>query len=188
MSMLTERRAELADAFATREHPGNENVAHIQPGCAGYEGNEAREWLRDKTWRDVLAEDVDLEHRDYLHYLRPEGWLYFFPAFATLALDLDHPAEMDETLTFKLGSYPEKVAPLLAPPERRAVVHLLEYLADAYDRRGYVINRARLALDEHWAHTTDDGTLGVDPPTSNGVGPAPAPDRSRTDRENGDAL
>ena len=84
-------------------------------------------------------------------FLRPEGWLYFFPAFAILGLDLDHPAEMDETLVFKLGSFPEDVAPLLTPREQRAVIHFLEYLADAYDRRGDVINCARLALDEHWA-------------------------------------
>ena len=102
---ITDLRAELASAFAAREHPGDVAVAYTQPGCGGYEGNEAREWLRGKTWQDLLAEDVGIEHRDYLHFLRPEGWLYFFPAFAILGLDLDHLVEMDETLVFKLGSF-----------------------------------------------------------------------------------
>ena len=182
-------RAELADAFADREHPGDERVAHSRPGCDGYEGHEAREWLQGKSWRDVLSEGAGIEHRDYLHFLSPEGWLYYFPAFATLALDIEHPAEMDETLVIKLGSFPEDVVALLTPPERRAVIHFLEYLADAYDRRGDVINEARLALETHWAQVTDDGTFGDDKPTSNGTGPArPAADPQPPQQENGDAL
>ena len=185
-----ELRAELAEAFAARERPSDDRIAYTQPGCPGYEGNEAREWLSGKSWRDVLTEGVGIEHRDYVHFLRPEGWLYFFPAFATFALDLDHPAEMDETLVLGLRSFAEDVEGLLTPPERRAVIHFLEYLADAYDGRGYVINYPRFALDQTWAPMADDATSGNDEPTSNGVGPAlAAADRPQPpQQENGDDL
>lgn len=182
-------RAELAAAFAERQYPGDDAIAYQREGCSGYEGNEAREWLRGKTWRDLLAEGMGVEHRDYVNFLRPEGWLYYFPALATFALDLEHPAEMDETLTIKLAWAPHEVMHLLTPAERRAVVHLLEYVADAHDERGYDNNLARYALDTHWASALDESS-GGDLPAP--VGQAAGLDAPRSPRpapqENGDAV
>lgn len=159
-------RRELAAAFASRERPGDDAIALSRPECPGYEGDEARAWLRGKSWRQLLAEGVSIEHRDYLSFLTWEGWLYFLPAFATLALDLGHGAELDEAIVFKLWSFPEEISSRLAPRERRAIVHLLEYLAVVYERRGDVRNVARQALDDYWAYFTDDELSGDGAPGS----------------------
>jgi hypothetical protein len=157
-------RREIAAAFAARELP--ERVALSRPDCPRYEGDEAREWLAGRSWRQVADGGVSIEHRDYLAFLTLDGWLYYFPGFASLALDPEHPAELDETLVFRLWSYPEEISAALAPRERRAIVHFLEHLADRFEQRGDLRNTAAQALDEHWAYFTDD-ELGL------GEGPAP---------------
>lgn len=159
-------RAEFATAFARREYPGDDHVAYQREGCVGYEGNEARDWLRGRTWRDLLAEGMGIEHRDYVHFLRPEGYLYYFPALATFALDLDHPAEMDETLLTRLAWKPHEVAALVTPEERWAIVHLLEYLAEAHAARGYAGDVAEHALDSFWRDFQPEEPDGGDPPPS----------------------
>ena len=157
-------RREIAEAFADRERP--ESVALTRPDCPGYEGDEAREWLAGRSWRQVADDGVSIEHRDHLSFLTLDGWLYYFPGFAALALDPEHSAELDEALVFRLWSFPEEISSALAPRERRAVVHFLEHLADRFERRGDLRNTARQALDEAWAYFTDD-ELGV------GEGPSP---------------
>jgi len=148
-------RAEIDAAFAEREHPGDDCVAYIQKGCCeAYEGYQAQEWLRGKTRQDLVAEGMRREHHDFLHFLRPKGWLFYFSTFATFSLDPDHPAEMHEALLFKIAWYPQEFAPFLTLPERRAVVHFLEYLADVYDERGWG-NQAQYALDTYWGRFSD---------------------------------
>ena len=160
-------RREIAAAFAARELP--ERVALSRPDCPGYEGDEARDWLAGRSWREVAEGGVSIEHRDYLSFLTLDGWLYYFPGFASLALDPEHPAELDETLVFRLWSFPEEISAALAPRERRAIVRFLEYLSDRFERRGDLRNTARQALDEFWAYFTDDELEAGGDPSSNAL-------------------
>ena len=168
-------RAELAAAFARRERPSDDRIALSRPDCPGYEGDEAREWLRGKNWQDLLAEGIGVEHRDHVHFLLPEGWLYFFPAFAIIGLDIRHPAEMDETLLVLLGAFPDEMAAQLSRRERRAILHFLEYLSEAYERRGDLVNAAQRTLDSYWNRFVDEEPAGGDAPAT-------------AHQENGDVL
>lgn len=159
---LDSLRRELASAF-TRPYPGDENLARTRSDCPGYEGNLARDWLRGKTWQEVLDEGTG--DRDLLSFLTRAAWLYFFPAFATLALDLDHPQDFADTLILHLWSFPEEISADLSPRERRAIVHWLEVLAAKYDQRQFVPNDAQRALDDYWAYFTDE-ELGLTPETA----------------------
>jgi len=94
--------------------------------------------------------------RDDLGFLTYEGFVYYLPAFLELSLDAEHRFDLDGTLTSFLWSFPEEVASRLEPAEKRAVVHVLEFLAAAFDERGYVRNDARAALDHYWAYFTDE--------------------------------
>ncbi|HEX2254900.1 MAG TPA: DUF6714 family protein [Thermoanaerobaculia bacterium] len=139
---------EIVATFGARPVPAAPFL--LRDDCATYEGNEARDWLGGKSWQDLRAEDVTLAQRDLVHFLSPDGWLYYLPALVRFALDPAHPAEMAETLLVKLAWYPHEVAARMTPAERRAIVRFLEYL-DAEDEGRGLQGMPRLALDSHWA-------------------------------------
>jgi hypothetical protein len=149
---------EIQDAFAGRPYPGDGEIALRRPSFPQYEGEEVWERFRGRDWREILrigqARELDLSGS--MAFLTLKGFVYYLPAFLTLALDVDGPFEVGESLVFKLWSFPEEVAALLAPAEKRAVVHVLEHLARVYDERNPVRNNARVALDHYWAYFTDD--------------------------------
>jgi hypothetical protein len=94
--------------------------------------------------------------RDDLGFLTFEGFVYYLPAFLELSLDAERRFDLDESLVSFLWSFPEDVSSLLAPREKRAVVHVLEFLADEFDKRGFIQNNARAALEHYWAYFTDE--------------------------------
>ncbi len=159
-------RAELAAAFAEREYPGDDRLVHTRSGhIVSDEAFEAHEWLRGKTWQELLEEGMGIEHRDYVSSLSPEGWLYYFPALATFGLDADHPAEMDENLPLRLAWHPHEIKPLVGARERRAIAHLLTYWAEARDRRPPAGDNApRYALETHWSEAAGEAPPPAAPP------------------------
>ena len=158
MMSTSERAREIEEAFAGRPYPGDGEIALRRPACPGYEGEEVWERFQGRDWREILrtgqARELDLSSS--MAFLTLQGFVYYLPAFLTLALDVDGPFEIGESLVFKLWSFPEEVAALLAPAEKRAVVHVLEFLARVYDERNYLRNNARVALDHYWAYFTDE--------------------------------
>ena len=104
----------------------------------------------------MVAAGRERNLRDDLGFLTFEGFVYYLPAFLELSLDSDHRFDLDQTLVSFLWSFPEQVASLLGPGEKRAVVHVLEFLAGEFDERGFVQNNARAALDHYWAYFTDE--------------------------------
>jgi hypothetical protein len=82
--------------------------------------------------------------------------VYYLPAFLELSLDADRRFDLDESVVSYLWSFPEQVATLLDPGEKRAVVQVLEFLAGEFEKRRYVQNNARAALDHYWAYFTDE--------------------------------
>ena len=82
--------------------------------------------------------------------------MYYLPAFLELSLDADRRFDLDQSLVSFLWSFPEDVASRLGPHEKRAVVHVLEFLADEFEKRRFVQNNARAALDHYWAYFTDE--------------------------------
>lgn len=153
-----ELRAEIEAAFGARAHPG---AAALEPPPGRGDGEP---WapLRGLTWRELARTGMTAEQRDFVHALTPAGWLYYFPALAALALDPDHPAEVDDTLLVKLAWRPREIDDGATPAERRALVHFLDYLADLYDERGWE-NLARYALDQHWSSSRDGSPRGDSP-------------------------
>ena len=104
----------------------------------------------------MVAAGRERNLRDDLGFLTYEGFVYYLPVFLELSLDSEHRFDLDGTLASFLWSFPEEVASRLEPAEKRAVVHVLEFLAAAFDERGYVRNDARAALDHYWAYFTDE--------------------------------
>jgi len=104
----------------------------------------------------MVAAGRERNLRDDLGFLTFEGFVYYLPAFLELSLDSDRRFDLDQTLVSFLWSFPEQVASLLGPREKRAVVHVLEFLAGEFDERGFVQNNARAALDHYWAYFTDE--------------------------------
>jgi hypothetical protein len=160
--------SEIAEAFQGRARPADDRLAFSQPGCPGYEGDQVARFFRGRDWRDLTAQplidDPELDRYTFMAFMTPEGFVYFLPAFLRLALDVDGPLEISETLAFKLKpptsdgtttnleQHFAEIVGALSPAQRESVRHTLEFLAEAFDQRGYVINLARQALDDYWAH------------------------------------
>lgn len=151
-----ELRREVHDAFARRPYPGDDAIARRRPGCPGYEAEEVWQRYRGKDWPEMVAAGRQRNLRDDLGFLTFEGFAYYLPAFLELSLDADHRFDLDQSLVSFLWSFPEEVASLLGPREKRAVVHVLEFLADEFEKRGFIQNNARAALDHYWAYFTDE--------------------------------
>lgn len=149
---------EIEEAFAGHPYPGDGEIALRQPSCPGYEGEEVWERFHGRDWREILrsAHEREFDPSSSMAFLTLRGFVYYLPAFLTLALEVEGPFEVGESVVFKLWSFPEEVATLLAPAEKRAVVHVLECLARVYDERNYVRNNARVALDHYWAYFTNE--------------------------------
>jgi hypothetical protein len=151
--------AAIAEAFATHPHPGDDRLIPDREGCRGSEAQEVWQQVQGRSWQEVLAR-LRAEPRssfagDLASFASAEGFAYFLPAFLIASLDTDDAIEVGETLALKLWTYPQEIAPLLAPAEKRVVVQVLEHLADVWEARRFVRNDARAALDHFWAYFTD---------------------------------
>lgn len=153
---------EIETAFAGRPYPGDDAIARSR--TAGEAPGSASTWerFRGKDWREVVSMGREHDLRQDVLALTPEGFAYYLPAFLIRSLDLDDPLGPDDYLVYQLWTYPEDIAPLLKPSEKRAVVRVLEYLDREYGRRSYVRNNAKAALDHYWAYFTDE-ELGISP-------------------------
>lgn len=153
---VEELRQEIHAAFAARPYPGDDKIALRKPDCPVYEGEDTWRLFQEKDWREILRIGRGRDLRTDMSFLTFEGFVYYLPAFLELSLDLRPPFDVDDSLVFKLWSFPEEIATLLRPGERRAVVHVLEFLSAEYDKRGFVRNDAAAALDHFWAYFTDE--------------------------------
>jgi|GEM_PF-2557962 hypothetical protein len=164
-------RKEVHDAFAGRPYPGDERLALQQPGFPGYEGDTVARFFRGRDWRtltlEALLADEELDRNAFMFFMTPEGFTYFLPAFLTLALDVDGPFDLGEPLAFKLTAPAEdapdawrddhsRVVSSLSAPQQRAVMHVLEYLAGAYEQRRYIRNQAQMALESYWGYLENE--------------------------------
>jgi len=147
--------AELAAAFATREYPGDDAIAHTLGGDFRYEGDEAREWLLGKMREEVLADGIDAEHQNHPQFLTYKAWFYYFPAFAILALNLDA-SDLAKTLLHHLKDEAEEISFRVSLQERRAIVRWLKALADTWEQRDDRENPAQEALDCYWARSLNE--------------------------------
>ena len=172
-------RREIDSAFAERAHPGDERIALHRDDCPGYEGNDVARFFRGKDWREVtwesIVSDPNLDPNAFSFFFTPEGFVYYLPALLKLALDLDTSLQPAESLCFALkppGDWAgeevtkqlEHKLELLTPTEKRAVVDVLEYLAEEWDRRSYVGNQAREALDALWIDLAREASSGSNEP------------------------
>lgn len=165
-SAVAELRRALHAAFGAETYPGDEHLALRQPGCTGHDGEGVARFFRGKSWQEITAEsiwaDEELDPNAFLFFFAPRGFAYFLPGLLSLSLDLDAPYEPSEAVAFALtppgpdGSkelhalFEARVGELGAE-QRRVVRRVLEHLADEFDRRQYVTNQARTALDAYWA-------------------------------------
>jgi hypothetical protein len=154
-----ELESRIAEAFATHPRPGDDRLVPDREGCRGQEARELWEQVRGQSWQQVLtrlrAEPRSSLASDLACFSSFEGFAYFLPAFLIASLDTEGAIEVGETLALQLWTYPQEIAPLLAPAEKRVVVQVLEHLADVWEERRFVRNDARAALDHFWAYFTD---------------------------------
>jgi hypothetical protein len=79
------------NAFAARSHPGDDRIALSDPRHADYEGHRVAAFFRGRDWRAVTGRALRSEYEGdptaALRFLRDEGFLYYLPAFLTIALD-----------------------------------------------------------------------------------------------------
>jgi hypothetical protein len=96
LSPTTSSRAQdlrdlIVNAFAGRSHPGDDRVALSDPRHPDYEGHRVAAFFKGKDWRAVtgpaLASGYEGDASAALRFLRDEGFLYYLPAFLTIALD-----------------------------------------------------------------------------------------------------
>jgi len=146
---------DLHAAFASRPYPGDDRIARLGPPGPSDEAEEVWRRYRGRNWRQMAVEGRGRNLRDDIPFLTFEGLAYYLPAFVELSLDRNCPFDVDEALASFLWTFPEEVASLLEPAQKRVVVRALEYLADEFDRRSYVRNDARAALEHYWAYFTD---------------------------------
>jgi len=139
-------RLELAAAFGWRRPPAPERIAEAR--SFSDEADEARAWLSGRAWRDLNSDNVGLEHRDLLSFLSPEAWLYVFPALAAVGLDVEHPAEMADTLALSLALDGRRFVSRMTEGEIGVVGQVLEYWAQALDQRSGEGQEARAALHQ----------------------------------------
>jgi hypothetical protein len=164
-------REEVRAAFAGRPYPGDDNIALRQPGCPGYEGEGVERFFRGKDWREITVESImenrELDLNAFIFFLTADGFVYYLPALLVMSLDIDGlPFDLGEALALNLTPPPpharegwreqfSRMVGLFTPDEKRVVVHALEYLAAEYEKRLYVTNLARKALDSYWGHLTE---------------------------------
>lgn len=172
MPAIEEIREEVRSAFAARPYPGDDHIALSQPGCPGYEGEAVGRFFRGKDWREItvesILEDRELDLNAFIFFLTADGFVYYLPALLAMSLDIDGlPFDLGEALALNLTPPPpharegwreqfSRMVELLTPEEKRVVVRALEYLAAEYERRLYVTNLARKALDSYWANPTEE--------------------------------
>ncbi len=147
---------EIQQAFAGRPYPGDDRIARRRPGGIASEADETWERFRGKDWREMVAVGREYDLRENISFLTFEGFVYYLPAYLTLALGPDATLDLDEFVASHLWAFPEEIAPLLQPAEKRAVVHALEFLAREFESRKYITNDAKTALDQYWAYFTDE--------------------------------
>ena len=143
-------------AFA--ECPRPEHFTNYQHCCECAEHNET---LRAKDVATLSMEDVGYPSWDPVCFLTAEGFLYYFPALARLALE--EPGKLGwygDQFLFHLLSDGRRNRRIMAcsAEQRRSVVELLTYivetravLADQYDR-GHELVRAI----EYWSEEIEE--------------------------------
>lgn len=153
---VEELHQEIGNAFGSRPYPGHGGIAVRQ--------DSVWRFFRGKSWQEITMESVAKETEvDWVSFpfsMKREGFDYYLPAFLTLALDVSGPVDIGDPLLFFLGVFGEQLIRRLDPAEKRAVVHVLEYLSAEYKRRGYAVNLAGRALDDYWADKTAEELRG----------------------------
>lgn len=153
----------IGTAFASRPHPGDENIAHTDRRYPDYEGHRISDFLRGKTWQQITSEtllqDYQGDPRGPLFFTTDDGFRYYLPAFLLMALD-PQGEEITDSLVFALtapGKHKEEDLQRfhermekLTSDERAAVICTLHYLVEWYDREGLPDNPARDALRSYW--------------------------------------
>lgn len=156
---IEDLREEIEAAFSWRSYPGDDAIVNRRCGCIGWEAEEAWEVYRGMSWREAL-QPGDLNHGQYLTWLTNQGFVYYLSAFLILSIERKVEFPPDFETVSRLWTWPEEVSSLLTPSEKRAVVHALEYLADAEEERSWPHRRnwpndPRTALLHYWAYFTD---------------------------------
>ena len=147
-------------AFSSRSYPGDDRIALADDRYPGYEGHRVAATLRGKDWREVTYPWLLAAHPGdptaIPRFLRDQGFLYYLPAFLTLALD---PAagEIADAVCYALTAPRTDTAgdlqqfrtrmSGLSDEERSAVAAVLRHLAD---REGPG-SPAQDALHSYWA-------------------------------------
>jgi len=162
-------RREIRAAFAWRPYPGDGRLALPGPGSPGDDGVEVARFFRGRDWRDVRLDalmESELDPNAFLYFMDAEGFVYFLPAFLLASLDAGGGFDLGEPLAFRLtppAGDPgdpgvaatrdlfSRIVSSLTPEEKRAVAHVLEYLAREYEKRGDTANLAQGALHGYWA-------------------------------------
>jgi hypothetical protein len=158
-------REEIETAFAARSHPGDEAIVLRRPGCEGSEPEAVWQFFHGRSWREITLDEMKARvASEDIFFLTLDGFVDYLPAFLIFALDLDDRYGLDGPVVSQLWTWPEEIAARLAPSEKRAVVHFLDYVAGELERRWPgARNDAQAALDHYWAYFTD-AELGLTEP------------------------
>jgi len=150
--------SEIDSAFADKAYPGDDKIVRSRDACQSDESAQTAKYFIGRQWRDVTIEGIhqNVHPNFFVSDLSLEGFVYFLPALLKACLDERDLYGIDTQVVHTLWTYPEEVAALLAPAEKRVVVHALEYLAEEYNARHYPRNDAAVALDHYWAYFTDN--------------------------------
>jgi hypothetical protein len=162
LSPSTTRRADdlqdaIVKAFSSRLYPGDDRIARSDARYADYEGHRVRALFLGKDWREVTAPWLRTAYEGdptaVLRFLTDEGFLYYLPAFLTIALDAQA-GDLADAVSYALTP-PEAAGELnafrarmgrLAAEERAAVTAVLRHVAEREGAGG----PAHDALQGYW--------------------------------------
>jgi hypothetical protein len=152
-------RKQIVNAFQGRAYPGDDRIALADDRHPDYEGHRVARVFRGRDWREVtypwLSASYPGDRTAILRFMQDEGFLYYLPAFLSLALDSEA-GDIADAVSYALTAPPASAADdgrrfharisRLSGNEKAAVTAVLSHLAKQ-DGPG---SPAQDALQSYW--------------------------------------
>jgi len=157
-------KQEIECAFSGRPLPPPERIALERNEYPDYEGNAVGRFFTGKQWREITLESLTTQYggdgSSCLAFLQPEALLYYLPAYLSMVLEIEDTDMVGDSVLFMLAKPGTAADPILVSRfaafnnltsmEKKAVRHVLEFLAEQEARRGDPNGDAEKALESHW--------------------------------------
>ena len=149
--------AAIDAAFGAAAYPGDNRLVYDTSG-RHLECNDVAAFYRGRRWQQVTAADL-AEHQESIHFLSPEAFRYYLPAYLKAAVTDYQDADLVPEILVSaltppadaaLQSYFEQRAQPLSVEQAGVVRAVLEFLQRVHGE-DFFENEPQQALDAYWA-------------------------------------